>query len=99
MFKATVRQTFSRHRAAMRATHGFAESTDDSAGISVFNMVNRLARSTPHLQIRPEQKSALGWFIRRRERWQINPWHRRMLMMREMPVVIQPEPIDRAPQA
>src|SRR4029077_20336065 len=98
MFKATVRHNFSRQSIDMRCSQFVCKSADDLAGISIFDMVIRFARSTPHFQIRPEKKSPLRKLGGSESR-QINPRHGWMFVMRPVPVVIQPESINWPPEA
>src|SRR6185503_4451522 len=69
-------------------------SLDDSTGIFVLNMLVGLSRPPPHLQIFPWQKSAMGLLFTRGDYRQMNPGHGRVLVMRAMPVMVQPDRID-----
>src|SRR5262245_42112562 len=74
-----------------------ARSADDAARIAVPHVVLRLARSLPHRQVMKRQESSRRMFTSADAR-QVYPRHGRMPMMRQVPVVVEPQPIDRSPQ-
>src|SRR5688500_4813030 len=70
---------------------------DDSSCISILHPFAGLARPAPHRQIVTRQKTALR-ILPAADRRQVDPGDGRMLVVGQMPVVIQPHRIDRPPE-
>src|SRR5262249_24573438 len=71
-------------------------SADDASCIPVLDPIGRPPGSAPHPRVVRRQESALG-ILAPANRRKMNPGNGRMLVMCEMPVVIQPEPVNRSP--
>jgi hypothetical protein len=67
----------------------------DNAGIAVLHVFLAVAGPSPHLQICPRKEGG-GFFL---PQGQVVPGDRRMLVMHPVPVVVQPEEVDRRPDA
>src|SRR4051812_11333857 len=98
MLTIAVTPSFIGHSTTNRRQKTKPESADDSPGILILNVLFGLARATPHFDIRPKQKPPTLSLHRVTEDRQMNPRYRRMFMVNEMPVVIQPKPVYRFPQ-
>src|SRR5688572_12075645 len=70
-------------------------STNDASCIAIPHSLHGAPRPAPHFEIRPWQKTARRHLLVARNARKMNPGNRRMTMMRQMPVVMEPQHIDR----
>src|SRR5687767_12467969 len=82
--------------ARIRAGMSGTRSADDASGIAILHVVLRLARTSPHPEVMSGEETPLGVLHPPQVR-EVNPGNGWMLMMREMPVVIQPQRVERRP--
>ena len=69
-------------------------SANHAAGIPVLDTLARVSRPPPHSQVMPEEKAPLGILLAT-DAGEVQPRNRGMAMVRPVPVVVQPEPINR----
>src|SRR6266576_4675059 len=90
----TTKASFNRQCALKRRAAAVARSANNPSRILVFDVLGCPPWAAPHLEIRPEQEPALRIFGAT-DRRQVDPRHGGMFVMGQMPVVIEPEPVER----
>src|SRR6476661_10952041 len=71
-------------------------SADDASGIAVLDSLRGSLRTPPHLRVKRRQEPTVG-VLAAANRREVDPGHRRVLVVREVPVVVHPQQIDRRP--